>query len=259
MKKDMEKQNDISEVVLAKIHKEHLTPQSRWRFLFHDYLIWAVSAFSLAVGSLSFGLFLTIILGNDWDIYDRLEESRMIYSLSVIPYLWIVFVAFFAFYASYSFRNTDNGYRHRQANIAIGSIAISAIFGVLLYYTGVAQDTDDFFVSRVPCYHEFTGHSPDVWNSPERGFLAGRVASTTDGGLFVTDIHGNTWKIIGAPQFENGIATGSGAFIKIFGDRSDNNIFFARHIRQGREAHAVPLSCGTPPPPPPCSQKVCPI
>lgn len=241
MKKDMEQEThkNISEQVLAKIQKERIIPRSKWRFLFHDYLVWTVSIFSLTIGSLSFGLFLTILLNNDWGVYEQLKESRVMYNLSIIPYLWLFFVIAFIFYADYFFKNTEKGYRYRQAGVVIGSIAVSAILGTAMYFTGLAQNTDDYFVAKVPCYHKIAGHRAGIWELPDKGLLAGTVGSSTPDGFILTDFSGKSWVIVGGSVFPQ-----EGVVLKIVGIIIEDGIFKASEVRPWYGKVVSPEVCG---------------
>lgn len=219
--------NTLGEQVLAKIQEKRLKPRSKWRFLFHDYFVWTLSALALTIGSVSFGVFLTIFLSNDWDIYARAEKSRIVYGLSVIPYLWIVFLAASLFYANYFFNQTNKGYRYKRSGILVGSVAASAIFGVALYFYGLAQEIDDYFLETIPCYHQITGNHAVLWTNPDGGLLAGVVSATTSGGFSVVDFSGKRWVISYAPPSY----PSKDSLIKIIGERSGENAFMAEEIR----------------------------
>ena len=223
--------HDISGDVLALIQKEHLTPHSKWRVFFGHYVVWTVSLLALLFCSASFGLFLTILFSNDWDLYTELHESSVVYGLSVVPYLWIIFIAVFYFYAKYAFNKTETGYRYEQARIVVGSIAVSILLGVAIYFSGIAQDLDDYFVANVPCYHQLTGNHTTLWSLPNQGLLSGTIATTGTSMFYLTDFNGRTWVVSYGDDISQQRMAVRGLRVKIVGQETGSTTFNVEKIR----------------------------
>jgi len=223
--------HDISGEVLALIKKEHLKPRSKWQVFFGNYIVWTVSLLALLLCSASFGLFLTILFSNDWDLYTELHENGAAYGLSVIPYLWVLFIAVFYFYARFAFGKTETGYRYQQARVVVGSIAVSILLGVAIYCSGVAQNLDDYFVMNVPCYHLFTGNHTRLWSTPEQGLLAGTVATTGPNSFYLQDFGGHAWIVSYGDDFLQQTRVVHGTRIKIIGQETGSTTFTVENIR----------------------------
>jgi len=230
MKTDMDTQHNLSEQVLERIKRENITPRTKQMCRFCDYATWTTSVASLLFGSVSFGIFLDIVLSNDWDIFGIIGEGRVAYFLSVIPYLWVVFALAFLFYARYFFNNTDRGYNYLRASTGIASISLSAILGVGLYYFGIARGIDDYLVATIPYYHEVTGNHTALWSQPEKGLLSGEVLSVSDEMFALKDWKGELWKITFLPEIESPIFPKEGEKIKMTGKVKGPGSFEARDI-----------------------------
>jgi hypothetical protein len=171
-------------------------------------------------------------LNIDWDIYAQVEKNRIMYELSVIPYLWIVFLAASVFYANYFFNQTNKGYRYKRSGILVGSVAVGAIFGVSFYFYGLAEEIDNYLLETIPCYHQITGNHAVLWMNPNKGLLAGIVLATTSRGFVVMDFSGKNWDISsGLTSEEAAFLVQQKQWVKIVGETSGPEAFVARNVR----------------------------
>lgn len=230
----MEQKNEENCIncVMKRLRDERITPRAKWRFLFHDYSVFAVSILSLVVGTFSFSVFLNILLSGDWDIYPQIGRGFWEHAFKTFPFLWLVFLCLFVFYALYAFfSSTEKGYRYKQSIVISLSIFLSLILGSLAYFAGIGEKIDDFLIETVPYYHTITGDRACLWLQPNRGLLAGMIVSTGTKPFIIVDFNGNRWIATGTPVISSNITNHPGERVKILGVNRNNFIFEAREFR----------------------------
>jgi len=227
----MNKEN-ISQKVLEEIKSKKIEPTARWRFLLHDYFLWAILAVSIAIGSFASSVVIFMIRNNDWEIYEK-SGDLFSFVISTLPYFWLVILAVIIFLAEYNLRHTKRGYRFEMAGIIISSVALSVIFGSALYKSGFGQELERLTAEKMPFYEMLTDHRQQVWNQPNRGLLAGEVVLIDKNGQFdLIDLVEKKWRVVGEDiEFRRVEPLMIGRWVRIVGEKIDNNIFEAMQIR----------------------------
>ncbi|MCK9351188.1 MAG: hypothetical protein WCT49_00965 [Candidatus Paceibacterota bacterium] len=230
----MEQKNEENcvDCVMRRIKEERITPRSKWRFLFNDLSVLAISASSLIIGTLSFSVFLETLLTDDWDIYNQAGRTFWENVLKNFPFLWLFFLCIFIFYSYYAFSESERGYRYKQSVVISLCIAISLILGVFSYFAGIGEKVDNYLIANVPSYHSITGNHVCLWLQPDRGLLAGMIISTGTKPIIIVDFQGNRWIATGTPVFSRGAIDRPGERVKILGTAQGNYVFEAKELRR---------------------------
>ena len=227
-------EKDFSKEILEKIKKEQIKPKSKWRFVAKDYVVWLVFAVSIVLGALSFSVILHFWEINDWDAYYRVNDNFLAFALLTMPYFWLICFTLFICIAYLYLRHTNTGYRLEFAKIVLWNLALSFIFGSVLYSIGLGRQAESEFAKRAPLYQGLRSKQEDVWLRPEQGVIIGRVVEIRlDGDFFeLDDPRQVTWTVdaSGARYFQ-GLSIQEGFMIKVFGEQVENHYFVAEEIR----------------------------
>jgi hypothetical protein len=223
---------DLSQSILEKIKTKHIMPKPRWTFLLHDYLVWAMAALSIIIGSLSVAGIIFMIRHNDWEMREHITDSLFGFILVTLPYFWIGLLGLFIFLSYYNFRHTRQGYRHRFSVIMVGSVIISVILGGVLYQTGVGQVVDNQLGANLPFYRNVIYPRINLWSQAEQGRLAGVILEVKDiNTFFLLDPDEFVWQVTAQrATITPRIILRSGERIRMIGQKESLGYFIAELI-----------------------------
>lgn len=167
---------DISDKILKTIKEKNIKPDSKFKFIFKNYL-WAVLAFFMVVfGSLAFSVLIFYLKNEDWELYSRAGFSKLNFMLLSIPYFWVLLSLLFIFLAYYNFRHTKFGYRHSFYVIVLAYFSISLFLGSGAYFFGAGEKIEGlFFNNNVVFYGNLVERRQEMWNRPEQGIIVGQI------------------------------------------------------------------------------------
>jgi hypothetical protein len=225
---------DVSEKTLKTIEEEKITPQPRWHFLLKDYFIWVLFTASIIIGAMATSAILFMLTANDWDVYDYLDRTLFQYIFISLPYLWILVLAVFIIAAYYNFKYTRRGYHYEIYVIILGSVLISALLGLVLFFGGLGEGIHEIFAKQVPFYNDLVYDKKDVWNNPAKGLLGGQFINVENeqNGFLLRDFNGKIWQI----KKGNSLCCDSsliqtGKEVELIGRMEDENLFFVSSMR----------------------------
>lgn len=229
MKIHMEK-NNLSQHILEKIKRDHISPAPRYAFLLKRLFFWAVALLFLACGIFSFAAVFFVLFNNDWDLSSRFATGPAVFTIKVFPYFWIVFCLLFVILAWYNYRHTKFGYRARIVYIVIFYLFITSAGGALMYKQGVGYGVENIFARYFPAYNHLN-YSRSMWLNPQQGFLSGTIIATAGTALELKDAEGDTWSVdISSTTIKDGMTVVIGNQIKVIG-YINNSQFVAQEIR----------------------------
>lgn len=220
---------DISKIALDQIKKTGMEPVSRTIFNLKRVTFWTLVVFSMLVGSISFAIILSILVNNDWELYNRFGLN---FILNTLPYYWLLCLVIFAVLAEFYYRKTFFGYRHTILSIIGFYITITIAMGGIFQLLGVGNHMEQYLFNNVRAYHNLRLNNAKFWVNPDDGLLVGEIIEVNNDRLRITDFSNRIW-IINIPEF-NEINTQQvqvGQIIKIIGDREDENVFSAEIIK----------------------------
>jgi len=226
----MEENKDISQIAFQKIKESGIKPISKNIFNLKKVLFWSLFSISIIVGALSFSMALSILLNNDWYLYNKLGFG---FIFKTLPFFWVGCLLIFTLFGEFYYRKTLLGYRHRIITVVGLYVTITVISGSVLNIIGVGKTIEQSLFDNLPVYHLVVFDRGEIWTHPERGLLSGKIINIGDKVIEVIDSNGVVWNI----NIGNNILLGKVKFkvgntIKIVGDKDNDidNIFNAEEI-----------------------------
>lgn len=219
---------------VEKIKMQHIVPEARWKFLVRKYGMWALLVIIVFMGAASFATAYHLLSSLDWDLYRFMHVSAFSYALSIIPYVWLVFILLASVIAFIDVRKTQTGYRFSALKISTLTIGGIILFGLGMSILGIGRNINDIAAKKVPYYgsHMMTNKNSQ-WSQPEKGLIAGTINSVNGDSVILTDLEGKNWKVV----FDTDVLIRPVVniepqeMVKIIGKKKDNSTFEAREIR----------------------------
>lgn len=219
---------------LQKISEQKIVPEPKWKFLTKKYALWFLFGTLVFLGSASFSITYDAISQLDWDVYRFVHESSVLYTLSLVPYFWILSIGILLFFAFVDLRKTENGYRYGIGKLSIASIGGVLILGFFFVGIGWGGKWNDLLMKEIPYYqNHLTVTKEAQWMQPDRGLLAGTVQKREDQKIFLTDLSGNSWNVLLTSDtiVRPAVLLQSGERVKIIGSKGSGQNFQAQEIR----------------------------
>ncbi len=172
-------EHSLRDSVLERIERDALKPRPVWHFLLHEWAIRISALLALALGSLATALTIYLI-----DVH-RFAEQHTTPSLwsavfEALPWVWLAILGVALFYSVHAFRETRRGYRYNSKWLVLGAVAMSVLFGSVLYGMGFGAKVDSYLLAEAPFYQPLTGFHHSRWMDLDSGVLAGTVLETEE-------------------------------------------------------------------------------
>ncbi len=221
--------NKLSQKILEKIEKEKVTPKSKWYFLFMHALL------GMAVGGLIIisGIGVAIVIRHftltDWQLIKHSKGGNLKSILTVLPYLWLMFIVLVILIADKLFTQTKKGHRIRPWKIAAGSILISGVLGGVLFFTRIDKPIVDLLRDHVSPYGSWEMRRNGAFVSPEDGILAGQIITiNSEEEWMLIDFKQKEWLIdLTEAEFQTEFEPDIGVLVGIHGMKMDDYVFEA--------------------------------
>ncbi len=225
----------LSEKTFEKIGKEEITPIAKWKFFLKNVAVWTTGVFVIIAGGIVTALTIYRVRDSDWGVYKNLGESPFIYTIRILPYVWIIVVILFIAIAYYNVRNTKGGYRYATHIIVFGSIFGSLLLGTAFFSLGFGEHIDAQIGISVPAYEYLGYNKQKIWTNPGEGLLSGQIIAlrNSSSSFIIRDFTGKPWVIYSDPnaRWDAFVLPRVGEQIKIIGKQETHDIFFASEIR----------------------------
>lgn len=223
---------NLADKIVDKIEEDKIKPQPKWKFLVKDYFIWTTFVLAVIVGGLAFLVILFSLTSNDWDIHRYLHRGFLEHLIISLPYFWFIILTFFVLVAYYNYRHTKHGYQYKTYLIVLGSIALSVVLGLGMFFAGWGNKIENIFAERIPYYKGIAKYKIKTWSQPEKGLLAGEIIKIDKDILSVKDFEENIWKVdIQNTLWKRGEIAEIGKQIKIIGTKKFEDEFIAKETR----------------------------
>ncbi|MFA7319600.1 MAG: hypothetical protein WC022_03340 [Parcubacteria group bacterium] len=225
---------DLIQDTIARIEKEHIVPEPKWKYLLRKYGLWLIFATILILAALSFAVMLDNGRNLDWDLYHFTHQHKFSYILSILPYFWIICSGIFLATAFLEIRRTETGYRYSWPKIMLMIFGGVGLLGGIIALSGSGSRFNSELVKEVPFYSQHMVITKESqWMQPTKGFLAGTIISAAEKKLEINDLNGNDWNVnIDEKTLVKPAASLSkGAMIKLIGEETAGNNFKALEIR----------------------------
>mgnify|MGYP006966067587 FL=1 len=226
--------DELIKNTIEKIKQQRIVPEARWKFLARKYGTWALFAMIIFAGAASFATAYHLLSSLDWDLYHFMHVSAFYYALSIIPYVWLVFILLALVVAFIDVRKTQTGYRFSALKISVLIIGGIILFGLGMSVFGVGESINDIAARKVTYYgrHMITNKNSQ-WSQPKKGLIAGRIISVSKEIIKIDDLDGEKWDVVINEEtlIRSAVALEKNEMIKIIGSIEEENIFKAQEIR----------------------------
>lgn len=224
---------NIINSVLEKIKKGNIQPKPKWIFTLKNLLFWILVPILMLIAGLSFSIVIYMFVNNDWDLQPRVSNNFFEFLFKTAPYFWILILIIILIVFYFDFKKTKNGYKFEFVKIILLGISIIVISGIVFYLYGAGRYMDSSFMRKIPAYKNLSCPGAKMWNSPERGILAGKFVNIQDNSGSFKDAGGKTWNV----TFDNKIELQKldlNNDIKVIGIKLDDNKFYGESFREMR-------------------------
>jgi len=225
---------DLIKDTIVKIKKEHILPESKWKYLARKYGVWFLFVLVVIFGGVSLSAAAYLLSSLDWDLYRFMHQNRVGYLLSIFPYFWAVLAGAFIIGAFFDMRKTETGYRFSWLKISLITFGSILVLGAVMFFAGLGGRFNSMMANGVPYYGQHMMVTKESqWMQPQNGLLAGTVVASSDKSLILNDLIGKKWDIkIGNETLIRPIADISqGQMIKVIGKKMTDDQFEASEIR----------------------------
>ena len=225
--------------LLEKIKSRNINPTARWKFILQNTFSWGAFFISVILGGLAFSVIIFSFSQEEVILFSHFSHSKIEFFLGILPFLWIIFVFLFFIFSYFLLRHTKRGYRYPLFIVLGGSISISILVGIVLFFNGGAEKFEKIFSQKIHLYEGIDEKKEKFWISPEKGFLSGQIISlnindeeSEERRLEIRDFQGNEWRILYKENsVRQKVLLEKNEKIKIIGETTAENIFSAKEIR----------------------------
>ena len=225
---------DLIKETIEKIKDQGIAPEPRWKYLVKKYAIWAGFGVVILLGAISFSIAFDLLSQLDWDLYRFAHQSAVLYSLSLLPYFWIVIIGVLLVLAFFDLRKTETGYKYGWLKMSLASIGGIVAVGFVFFLVGLSGKFNALLVRDIPYYGQHMMMTKEKqWMQPDNGFLSGTLTAVYDGKLEISDLNGQNWNVIldNKTLIRPAVNIAKGEMIKIIGLIKDANTFQATELR----------------------------
>lgn len=225
---------DLIQETIAQIKQQKIAPESKWKYVVKKYGVWSLLIFIVVLAAISFSVALDMGRSLDWDLYHFVHQNRFMYTLSILPYFWIILIVAFLVLAILDIRKTEMGYRYSRTKILmiiVGGVAVLSIFISLFNFGGVVHMglQKEFSIYG----HHMMTTKEDQWMQPSKGLLAGTIMTISGDELMIHDLEGASWHIFLNDEMiiKPSVDMVQGEMIKLIGTKIDERVFSVVEIR----------------------------
>lgn len=142
--------NSLEKRILEKIKKDSIKPKSKISFVIKNSLILSFFIISIILGALSFSVLFYIFSNNQNIIF----ESFNVYQLKNAIIFWLILLTLFIIGSTWNNKLLKNSYKYESWVVILFNISFSLIVGVVLFYIGVGQKTDEISSKHLGFYQK---------------------------------------------------------------------------------------------------------
>lgn len=224
--------NSISKIVLEKIKKAKMLPIPKWRFAAMHILLWAIVLISIILGSIAISVILRSINGIPWEVARMAGRGPIHSFILVLPYIWIGFLALILFTANNLFAKTEKSYRYKPILVVAGSVLISLLLGIALYFAGAGHVIERGLINNVRPYADWQNRRDSMMVAPDRGILIGKVMQISPKiNLIIIDLKSTKWTVdVTQAKFKNDFVPQINLDIGVLGNKTGKDTFKAERV-----------------------------
>lgn len=225
---------DLIKETVSKIKRQGIIPEPRWKYLLKKYVLWGLFLAVVIMGAISLSIAVETLGQLDWDLYRFAHQSALSYSLTLLPYFWIIIIGIFLALAFFDLRKTETGYRYGWLKMSLISIGGIIAVGFLFFLVGLGGKFNTLLARDVSYYGKHLMMTKEKqWMQPHSGFLSGTLTVVSGDRLEIIDLNGQKWNVILDEKtiVRPTVRLARGEMIKIIGAKKDVDNFQAIEIR----------------------------
>lgn len=225
-------ENNLSQEVLEKIEKKHLSPKPKWEFALREYFIWAIFGMAVIVGGLATSVVIFMLDHGGWERELGFGTVRAIFL--GLPYFWLLTLAVLVVIAVYDFKHTKRGYRFPPTLVVTTSVLFSVILGSVIYAVGGGEKIEGLIYRRLPIYMQIMHWQGRPYVASEAGRLAGVVIVARPVERFqIRDFKGKVWFVIcEQPAESNCNIIRDGLRVRMIGEKVSGTEFRVDFVKE---------------------------
>ena len=215
---------DLIKETIEKIKDRGIAPEPRWKYLVRKYGMWAIFGVIILLGASSFSIAFNLLSQLDWDLYRFAHQGAVLYSLSLLPYFWIVIIAILLALAFFDLRKTETGYKYGWLKMSLALIGGIIAIGFIFFLIGLGGKFNEFLIKDIPYYGQHMMMTKESqWSKPNSGLLSGTLTAISDDKLEINDLNGQKWNIVLDEKtlIRPAVNMAKGEIIKIIGLKKD--------------------------------------
>lgn len=226
---------EISKKVIDKIKKERITPESKWKLNWKNYVFWILLVGMVLLGALFFSLIIFNITDIDRDLYFHFKLRKFIWLiLRTAPFLWIILSILTLVFGLLAFQKTKHGYRYQTLFTASIVVIIISILGILTHFLKINNQANNRFSEKIPHFQQLTPPKELRWLRPEEGLLAGEIIGVKPDGVVIISFRSEEWTVNYGNEtiISPDVKLEKSEKIRAIGRRAENFLFEAKIIKR---------------------------
>lgn len=236
----------LSSKIIERIKQEKMTPKPRWHFMLIKGSLAAAFIISIILGSLGVAIVIRHFALTDWEMAHQFSGSHIRSFFLILPYLWLIIIGLIILLAELVLKHTKTGYRVSSWKFVTLSIALSIFFGGACYFMEIDEPIELGLRSNFGPYAQVREWENEIFVSPERGVLAGRILAIKSNNAWqVVDLRNEEWLVdISEAVMKGKFPVQVGLPVGLIGRMTSLNHFKADRVGPWK------MVILTPPPPP---------
>jgi hypothetical protein len=220
--------------ILEKIRSGHVTPESKFRLQWKNYLFWIIWFLMIVFGAISFSLVIFNLLDFGPEMFHYFRLGR-IFRLIVFtaPHLWIILSFLALFFGLLAMRKTRRGYRYSILSVTAAAVLAISILGVSMHFMKINERFGMGIGRGTPGFGQIAFPEESRWEMAKEGLLGGEIISLQDEFFDLKDLRGDDWRVDYSDKTD--IKTPeplrAGMVVGVIGEKINNNTFQAKFIK----------------------------
>jgi len=172
---------NLIDKIQKNIEEKHISPKSKWNFVFKEGILWFFGGASVLVGGIFVAASLFVIRNAHWSNYQLTHENSFSeFFLEVVPFIWLILFSVFVFITYKFFRHTKKGYRYNFVFVVLGVFAASLVFGWVAFTTGIGYMVENGLDRKVSIYKGVESREMMSWSNSSKGLFVGHLFMQDD-------------------------------------------------------------------------------